>query len=101
MEANIATARSAIALLREQGRPTTGLFGVAVPCLHRGRLVDTSELLAGLGVREPHCNMRLQSLGGAEKIALHISFGTVDVVSEYVLPRPISLRLGSHSFLRL
>jgi hypothetical protein len=45
--------------------------------------------------------MRLEPLGRTGKLALHIAFGAVNIVSEDVQSRPISLRLNGHWFLRL
>jgi hypothetical protein len=45
--------------------------------------------------------MRLQSLGRAGMLELHIALGAVNIVPEYMQSRPISLCLYGHSFLRL
>ena len=45
--------------------------------------------------------MRFQPFGGAWEFALHIAFGAVHVVSQYMQSRPISLCLDGHAFLRL
>jgi hypothetical protein len=53
-------------------------------------------LLAVLCVCESGCTMRLESLGCARKLAFHIAFGALNIVSEDVKSCPIALRLNSH-----
>jgi hypothetical protein len=55
-------------------------------------------LLAVLCVCESGCTMRLESLGCARKLAFHIAFGALNIVSEDVKSCPITLRLNSHCF---
>jgi hypothetical protein len=55
-------------------------------------------LLAVLCVSESGCTMRLEPLGCARKLALHIAFGALNIVSEDVKSCPIALRLNCHCF---
>ena len=59
------------------------------------------DLLARPRVSEPCRQMGLQPLGGTGKVELHVPPSAVDVVSEDVQLRAISLCLDSHSILRL
>ena len=58
-------------------------------------------LLPVFCVGEPCCTMRLEPLGRTWKLAFHIAFGALNIVSEDVESCPIALRLNSHCFLRL
>jgi hypothetical protein len=61
-------------------------------------LPSFEALLAVLCVCESCCTMRLESLGCARKLALHIAFGALNIVSEHVKSCPIALRLNCHCF---
>jgi hypothetical protein len=61
----------------------------------------TRSLFAGFRVGQPRCPMRLQTLCGAWKAALHIALGAMNVVSKHVPSCSVSLCLDGHWFLRL
>ena len=61
-------------------------------------LPSFEALLAVLCVCESGCTMRLESLGRARKLAFHIAFGALNIVSEDVKSCPIALRLNCHCF---
>ena len=61
-------------------------------------LPSFEALLAVLCVCESGCTMRLESLGCARKLAFHIAFGALNIVSEDVKSCPIALRLNCHCF---
>ena len=61
----------------------------------------TPDLLARPRVGEPCREVGLQPFSGTDEVEFHVPPSTVDVVSEDVQLRAISLCLDSHSFLRL
>jgi hypothetical protein len=61
-------------------------------------LPSFEALLAVLCVCESGCSMRLESLGCARKLAFHIAFGSLNIVSEDVKSCPVALRLNCHCF---
>jgi hypothetical protein len=90
------TSKPVLSALLAVGTPVTA-FGKVV---HRHSRIS-SNLRARPRVCEPCRQMGLQPFGGTRKVELHVPPGSVDVVSEDVQLRAISLCLDSHSFLRL